>query len=142
MLIQLTGQMSPTRVQCAFVDTPEVEDITQFIANQPGYPCAYPLPDVTMSADGTLKEADSDGAPGKFDSKIREIAQMVVESQIGSTSNIQRRFGVGYNRAGKIMDQLERMGIVSRADGSKPRTVYIQTEAELDKILQSFGISN
>ncbi len=142
MLIQLTGQMSPTRVQCAFVDTPEVEDITQFIANQPGYPCAYPLPDVTMSADGTLMEADSDGAPGKFDSKIREIAQMVVESQIGSTSNIQRRFGVGYNRAGKIMDQLERMGIVSRADGSKPRTVYIQTEAELDKILQSFGISN
>lgn len=142
MLIQLTGQMSPTRVQCAFVDTPEVEDITQFIANQPGYPCAYPLPDVTMSADGTLMEAESDGAPGKFDSKIREIAQMVVESQIGSTSNIQRRFGVGYNRAGKIMDQLERMGIVSRADGSKPRTVYIQTEAELDKILQSFGISN
>lgn len=142
MLIQLTGQMSPTRVQCAFVDTPEVEDITQFIANQPGYPCAYPLPDVTMSADGTIMEADSDGAPGKFDSKIREIAQMVVESQIGSTSNIQRRFGVGYNRAGKIMDQLERMGIVSRADGSKPRTVYVQTEAELDKILQSFGISN
>lgn len=142
MLIQLTGQMSPTRVQCAFVDTPEVEEITQFIANQPGYPCAYPLPDVTMSADGTLMEAEPDGAPGKFDSKISEIAQMVVESQIGSTSNIQRRFGVGYNRAGKIMDQLERMGIVSRADGSKPRTVYIQTEAELDKILQSFGISN
>ena len=65
---------------------------------------------------------------------------MVVESQIGSTSNIQRRFEVGYNRAGKIMDQLERMGIVSPADGSKPRAVYVQTEAELENILQRFGV--
>lgn len=139
MLILLTGKMTPTRVQCAFIDTPEVERINQHIASQRGYSCPYELPDVTVQSDGSFAEAN-EGEPGKLDSKIREIAQMVVESQIGSTSNIQRRFEVGYNRAGKIMDQLERMGIVSPADGSKPRTVYVQTEAELENILQRFGV--
>lgn len=139
MLVLLTGKMTPTRVQCAFVDTPEVEEINSFISSQRGYASAYELPEVTMTADGGF-EAAGPGDPGKLDPKIREIAQMVVESGIGSTSNIQRRFEVGYNRAGKIMDQLERMGIVSPADGSKPRTVYIQTEADLEGILQRFGV--
>lgn len=139
MLIKLSGSMSPTRVQCALVDTPEVEALTRYIADQRGYSCAYELPEITVSADGTLTEGGTDD-PGKLDRKIREIATMVVESQIGSTSNIQRRFGVGYNRAGKIMDQLERMGIVAPQDGSKPRAVYVQTMAELEKILSSFGV--
>ncbi|MDD7725750.1 MAG: DNA translocase FtsK, partial [Bacteroidales bacterium] len=140
MLVLLTGKMTPTRVQCAFVDTPEVERINNFISSQQGYIGPYELPDVTVQSDGSFSEANDGGDPGKFDSKIREIALMVVESQIGSTSNIQRRFEVGYNRAGKIMDQLERMGIVSPADGSKPRAVYVQTEAELENILQRFGV--
>lgn len=139
MLILLTGKMTPTRVQCAFVDTPEVEQITDFIAAQPGYGIPYELPEVIMTADGGYESVNNTD-PGKLDPKIREIAQMVVESGIGSTSNIQRRFEVGYNRAGKIMDQLERMGIVSPADGSKPRTVYVQTEADLEDILQRFGV--
>ncbi len=139
MLVLLTGKMTPSRVQCAFVDTPEVEEINNFISSQQGYSSAYELPEVTMTADGGF-EASSPGDPGKLDPKIREIAQMVVESGIGSASNIQRRFEVGWNRAGKIMDQLERMGIVSPADGSKPRTVYIQTEADLEDILQRFGV--
>ncbi|MBQ2322315.1 MAG: DNA translocase FtsK [Bacteroidales bacterium] len=140
MLVLLTGKMTPTRVQCAFVDTPEVERINNFISSQQGYIGPYELPDVTVQSDGSFSEANDGGDPGKFDSKIREIALMVVESQIGSTSNIQRRFEVGYNRAGKIMDQLERMGIVSPADGSKPRAVYVQTEAELENILQRFYV--
>lgn len=139
MLIKLSGSMNPTRVQCALVDTPEVEALTRYIADQRGYSCAYELPEITVSADGTMTEGGADD-PGKLDRKIREIATMVVESQIGSTSNIQRRFGVGYNRAGKIMDQLERMGIVAPQDGSKPRAVYVQTMADLERILNSFGV--
>lgn len=139
MLIKLSGSMNPTRVQCALVDTPEVEELTRYIADQRGYSCAYELPEITVSADGTMTEGGADD-PGKLDRKIREIATMVVESQIGSTSNIQRRFGVGYNRAGKIMDQLERMGIVAPQDGSKPRAVYVQTMADLERILSSFGV--
>lgn len=139
MLIKLSGSVNPTRVQCALVDTPEVEALTRYIADQRGYSCAYELPEITVSADGTMTEGGADD-PGKLDRKIREIATMVVESQIGSTSNIQRRFGVGYNRAGKIMDQLERMGIVAPQDGSKPRAVYVQTMADLERILNSFGV--
>lgn len=139
MLIKLSGSVNPTRVQCALVDTPEVEALTRYIAEQRGYSCAYELPEITVSADGTMTEGGADD-PGKLDRKIREIATMVVESQIGSTSNIQRRFGVGYNRAGKIMDQLERMGIVAQQDGSKPRAVYVQTMADLERILSSFGV--
>lgn len=140
MLVHISGQMTATRVQCAFVDTPEVEKITKFISKQQGYACAYELPDCTVDEKGQVVEMDTDMAPGKFDKMIRQVAEMVVESQYGSTSVIQRQFGVGYNRAGKMMDQLERMGIVSAQEGSKPRQIYITTKAELEKILQSFDI--
>ncbi len=138
MLILLAGKMTPTRVQCAFVDTPEVEKITQFISQQRGYASAYELPECIIGEGG--QPVDPTDEPGKFDSKIKEVATMVVKSQIGSTSNIQRVFGVGYNRAGKLMDQLERMGIVSPVNGSKPREVYVQTELDLQPIFERFGL--
>ncbi len=140
MLIQLASSMSPTRVQCAFVDTPEVEKVTDYISHQQSYPSAYELPECSVNEAGQIVEDTSDLKPGKLDPKIREIAQMVVDSQIGSTSNIQRQFDVGFNRAGRIMDQLERMGIVSRQEGSKPRVVYIQNQVDLEDILSRFGV--
>lgn len=78
--------------------------------------------------------------PGQLDSLFSDVAHMVVEMQSGSTSNIQRRFSLGYNRAGKLMDQLERAGIVGPAEGSKPRQVLVQTDMELERILQGFGL--
>lgn len=140
MLFSMTGTMTPTRVQCAFVDTPEVEAITKFISSQQGYVSAYELPDYISDGGYGAGEGGDPCEPGKLDSKIRDVAYMVVNSQIGSTSNIQRQFEVGYNRAGKLMDQLERMGIVSPPDGSKPRNVLITTEKELEEVLQRFGV--
>ncbi len=140
MLFSMTGTMTPTRVQCAFVDTPEVEEITKFISSQQGYGSAYELPDYIPDGGLGAGEGGDPCEPGKLDSKIRDVAYMVVNSQIGSTSNIQRQFEVGYNRAGKLMDQLERMGIVSPPDGSKPRNVLISTEKDLEEVLQRFGV--
>jgi len=127
-----------TRVQCALVDTDEVTLINDFIGNQQGYACAYPLPEVISEGDGI--EGGASIEPGQLDSLFSDVARMVVEMQSGSTSNIQRRFSLGYNRAGKLMDQLERAGIVGPAEGSKPRQVLVQTEMELERILQGFGL--
>lgn len=128
-----------TRVQCALVDTDEVTSINDFIGKQQGYACAYPLPEVVSDGDGF--EAGGGGIePGQLDSLFADVARMVVDMQSGSTSNIQRRFSLGYNRAGKLMDQLERAGIVGPAEGSKPRQVLVQTEMELERILQGFGV--
>lgn len=128
-----------TRVQCALVDTDEVTSINDFIGNQQGYACAYPLPEV-LSDEGGEMGGDTIDA-GQLDSLFSDVAHMVVSMQAGSTSNIQRRFSLGYNRAGKLMDQLERAGIVGPAEGSKPRQVLVQTEMELERILQGFGIN-
>lgn len=126
------------RVQCAFVDTPEIERITEFIANQRGYTGAYELPEYTP------ENGDSSGASGnksndlsQLDSMFEEVARFVVQNQMGSTSSIQRRFSIGYNRAGRIMDQLEMAGIVGKAEGSKPREVLIQDMMSLEHILSS-----
>lgn len=125
-----------TRVQCALVDTEEVTRINDFIGKQQGYAAAYPLPEVTSDGeDGGISSIDA----GQLDSLFAEVARMVVSMQAGSTSNIQRRFSLGYNRAGKLMDQLERAGIVGPAEGSKPRQVLIQNEVDLERILQGFG---
>ena len=126
-----------TRVQCALVDTEEVTRINNFIYEQQGYATSYPLPEVsTDGEDGGAAGIDA----GQLDSLFAEVARMVVTSQSGSTSNIQRRFSLGYNRAGKLMDQLERVGIVGPAEGSKPRQVLVQTEVDLERILQGFGL--
>ena len=124
----------PTRVQCAFVDTPEVENIVHFIGNQQGYPSAFPLPEPDIT-EGGIDKKDVDLS--KRDSLFEEVARYVVSTQQGSTSNIQRKFEIGFNRAGRIVDQLEAAGIVGSINGSKPRQVLVPTEYELEKLLNN-----
>ncbi len=124
----------PTRVQCAFVDTPEVENIVHFIGNQQGYPSAFPLPEPDIT-EGGIDKKDVDLS--KRDSLFEEVARYVVSTQQGSTSNIQRKFEIGFNRAGRIVDQLEAAGIVGPINGSKPRQVLVPTEYELEKLLNN-----
>ena len=130
-MLYLNGA-DPVRVQCAFVDTPEVENITKFIANQPGpvRPLEIPEP---LSED----EAGGGGAldTHNLDPLFEEAARAIVVSQQGSTSMIQRRLSIGYNRAGRLMDQMEKAGIVGAAKGSKPREVLISDEVSLDNML-------
>lgn len=125
------------RVQCAFADTPEVERITEFISNQRGYPTAYELPEIE-SEGGEESEGKKNEAP--TDPMFKNIAYFVVQNNAGSTSAIQRRFAIGYNRAGRITDQLESAGIVGRAEGSKPREVLIKDTMSLDAVLNGLGI--
>ncbi|MDR2883029.1 MAG: DNA translocase FtsK [Alistipes sp.] len=135
MLISLNGEI--TRLQCAFIDTPEIERMTQFIQDQRGYTQAYALPD-WMPDGGDSGSAGGD--LGDVDRMFEEVARFVVANQQGSTSNIQRHFAIGYNRAGRLMDQLERAGIVGRAEGSKPREVLIQDPRSLERIFEDLGI--
>ncbi len=121
-----------TRVQCAFVDTPEVERICEFIAEQRGYPSAFLLPDFIGDNENGSAEADLTNRDEMFD----DAARMVVGNQMGSTSMIQRKFSIGYNRAGRIMDQLEAAGIVGPSEGSKARHVLIQDEYSLEQLLK------
>ena len=107
------GSGDPVRIQCAFVDTPEVERICEYISNQQGYPQVFPLPDV--EEDGDSGAASESFNPNKLDPLFEEAAQLVVSRQMGSTSTIQRQYAIGYNRAGRIMDQLEQAGIVGPA---------------------------
>ena len=130
------------RVQCAFVDTPEVEAINDFIANQNGPLTPYLLPEVSMdeSEFGGDNSEGGDGAAGRYDSMFADVARYVVNGQQGSTSAIQRTFAIGYNRAGRLMDQLEKAKIVGPAKGSKPRDVLILDEAGLNAKLQALGL--
>ncbi|MDP4148336.1 MAG: DNA translocase FtsK 4TM domain-containing protein [Bacteroidota bacterium] len=130
MLISYNGEI--TRVQCAFVDTPEVEEITDFIGRQRGYPQAFLLPEYTDEKEMEGKEFDLEDRDPLFD----DAARLIVQNQIGSTSLIQRRMKLGYNRAGRLMDQLEAAGVVGAGQGSKPRDVLIKTEHELDEYLR------
>ncbi|MBO5846884.1 MAG: DNA translocase FtsK [Bacteroidales bacterium] len=123
-----------TRIQCAFVDTPEVEDVVNFIGDQRGYPGAFELPEYTPD-NGAADSGGSKADLSSRDSFFEQAARMVVTTQQGSTSYLQRKLGLGYNRAGRIMDQLEAAGIVGPAEGSKPRQVLVDTEAHLDQIL-------
>jgi S-DNA-T family DNA segregation ATPase FtsK/SpoIIIE len=118
-MLYLQGN-DPVRVQCAFVDTPEVERIANYISKQQGYPTAFELPEVE-SEEGESSAADVDMT--RLDPMFREAAELVVAHQQGSTSLIQRKFSIGYNRAGRIMDQLERAGVVGPTQGSKARDV-------------------
>ncbi|HRV88850.1 MAG TPA: DNA translocase FtsK 4TM domain-containing protein [Prolixibacteraceae bacterium] len=131
MLISWGSAM--TRVQCAFLDTPEVENICKFIGDQRGFPTAFLLPEVEGDEEGALVDADLSGKDELFD----DAARLVVMNQLGSTSMIQRKLAIGYNRAGRIMDQLEKAGIVGTGEGSKPRQVYIQDEYSLEQLLKN-----
>ena len=124
----------PVRVQCAFIDTPEVEEITKFIAKQQGYPTAFFLPEY-VSEDGGSDLGDVD--MGRLDPLFEEAARLIVIHQQGSTSLIQRKFSIGYNRAGRIMDQLEKAGIVGPTQGSKARDVLCMDENDLEMRLNN-----
>ena len=131
------GGAEPIRVQCAFVDTPEVERINDFIATQQSYNMAFELPepdtpDADMS-DGGGADVDMQ----HLDPLFEDAARLIVLNQSGSTSLIQRKFAIGYNRAGRLMDQLEKAGVVGAAMGSKPREVMIQDEMSLNNLLSS-----
>ena len=137
MLVQING--AETRLQCALIDTPEIERITDFVARQRGYSSAYLLPDY-VPEDGGAGEPKED--VGDLDGMFEEVARFVVGNQQGSTSFIQRKFKIGYNRAGRIMDQLEAYGIVGRSEGSKPREVLISDPSSLEKLLNDIFIEN
>ena len=132
-LLFLNGN-EPVRVQCAFIDTPEIERINQYIASQPGplEPMELPEPTTDDGGDDNIKG----GLEGhSIDPLFGEAARLIVLSQQGSASMIQRKFSIGYNRAGRIMDQLEKAGVVGTAQGSKPREVLIQDENSLEALL-------
>ena len=131
-LLYLQGD-SPVRVQCAFVDTPEVENVVEYISEQQGYPAPFELPEPPM-AEGENKDLSGVDL-SKKDPYFEEVARFVVTSQMGSTSYIQRKYNIGFNRAGRIMDQLEVAGIVGPARGSKPREVLVSSEVELESML-------
>jgi len=121
------------RLQCPFVDTPEVDTITAFIGNQRGYPSAHMLPEVREDSDGEIASFD----PNDKDDLFEDAARIVVQHQQGSTSLIQRRLKVGYNRAGRLIDQLEATNIVGPFEGSKARQVLIPDEYALEQFLNN-----
>lgn len=125
----------PVRVQCAFVDTPEVEAISNYIACQQSYNQPFPLPPVAMEGDESSGAADVD--MNHLDPMFEEVARLVVNTQQGSTSMIQRKFSIGFNRAGRLMDQLEKAGIVGPSQGSKPREVLVMGDVELMQLLEN-----
>ena len=133
MLISSGSEM--TRVQCAFVDTPEVEEIVSFISEQRGFPTAFMLPEYKEDEEAGPGEVDLNNRDELFD----DAARVVVINQMGSTSMIQRKFSIGYNRAGRIMDQLEAAGVVGASEGSKARQVLIQDEYTLEQLLNDLN---
>lgn len=130
MLFSHNGEMD--RVQCAFISTEEAEAICNSIDEQVGYPSAYYLPDYIPESDG----GGSIGSINDLDPLFKEAAQFVVSSNTASTSSLQRRYSIGYNRAGKIMDQLEAKGIVGPASGAKPRNVLVDS-LTLERMLEN-----
>jgi S-DNA-T family DNA segregation ATPase FtsK/SpoIIIE len=133
MLVSFNGEI--TRLQCAFVDTPEVDRVCNFIAEQKGYPDAFLLPEYIDEKDLEASGFDA----GDRDSLFEDAAKLIVSAQVGSTSFIQRRMKLGYNRAGRLMDQLESAGIVGPSQGSKPREVLYKSDAELYDFLQNLS---
>lgn len=133
MLISYNGDI--TRLQCAFVDTPEVERVVESISDQRGYPQAFMLPEYIDEKDLEGKDFDASDKDPLFE----DAARLIVQNQIGSTSLLQRRMKLGYNRAGRLMDQLEAAGVVGPNQGSKAREVLIKTDAELQDYLETLS---
>jgi S-DNA-T family DNA segregation ATPase FtsK/SpoIIIE len=124
------------RVQCAFIDTPEVDRLCDYIGEQQGYPDAYLLPEVVGESGSGSGDAE-DFDPSSRDSMFEEAARVIVTHQQGSTSLLQRRLKLGYNRAGRLIDQLEHFGIVGPFEGSKAREVLIPDELSLEQLLNN-----
>lgn len=141
MLFSKDGEL--TRVQCALVETKEVERLVDYIAKQQGYTEAYPLPDYVPESGGdgaSMGSEGESGAPMKYDSLFGEVARAAVTNGIISTSSIQRNYEVGFNRAGRIMLQLERAGIVGPQMGAKPREIKFYDLPSLEAKLQELGV--
>ncbi len=139
MLFSKDGEL--IRIQCALVETKEVERIVDYIAKQPGYMEAYRLPDYVPDSGGDSPSLGSEsGAPMKYDSLFAEVARAAVSQGQISTSSIQRNYEVGFNRAGRIMMQLERAGIVGRQEGAKPRDILYHDLPSLEARLQDLGV--
>ena len=140
MLISKDGEL--TRIQCALVETKEVERIVDYISKQQGYTAAYALPDYTPdNGEGQqMGSEEASSAPLKYDSLFSEIARSAVQDGSISTSMIQRNYEVGFNRAGRIMMQLERAGIVGRQQGAKPRDILYHDLPSLEAKLQELGV--
>ena len=136
-LLALVGGSEPVRVQCAFVDTPEVEKINEFIASQQSYNMPFELPEPDTPEADFGDGGDKDVDMQHLDPLFEDAARLIVINQSGSTSLIQRKFAIGYNRAGRLMDQLEKAGVVGAAMGSKPREVMIQDEVSLNNLLNA-----
>ena len=137
MLISQGSEM--TRVQCAFVDTPEVEAIVDYIGEQKSYPSAFMLPEYTPEDNGDLEKSGE--VLAKRDALFEEAARIIVLNQLGSTSSLQRKMNIGYNRAGRLIDQMEAAGIVGPSEGSKPRKVLIADEMSLDSHLHNLDLN-
>jgi S-DNA-T family DNA segregation ATPase FtsK/SpoIIIE len=133
MLVSHNGEV--TRLQCAFVDTPEVEEVVEYISKQRGYPQAFLLPEYVDEKELEGKDFDLTDR----DSLFEDAARLIVQNQVGSTSLLQRRMKLGYNRAGRLMDQLEAAGVVGPNQGSKARDVLIKTEMDLQQHLDALG---
>jgi DNA segregation ATPase FtsK/SpoIIIE, S-DNA-T family len=133
MLISYNGEL--TRLQCAFVDTPEVESICEHVGRQQGYPQAFLLPEYVDEKEMEGKDFDLSDRDPLFE----DAARLIVANQMGSTSLLQRRMKLGYNRAGRLMDQLEAAGVVGPSQGSKARDVLIKTEMELEQHISNLG---
>ncbi|MBR4482277.1 MAG: DNA translocase FtsK 4TM domain-containing protein [Prevotella sp.] len=136
-MLALVGGSEPERVQCAFVDTPEVERINEYISDQQSYNMPFELPEPDMPEADTGDSSNKDVDMQHLDPLFEDAARLIVRDQSGSTSLIQRKFAIGYNRAGRLMDQLEKAGVVGAAMGSKPREVMIQDENSLNNLLNS-----
>jgi S-DNA-T family DNA segregation ATPase FtsK/SpoIIIE len=136
MLLSTGNEM--VRLQCAFVDTPEVEQIVDYIGEQQGYPSAFNLPEFVGDEDGGKPDVDMDDRDVMFE----DAARIVVQNQSGSTSMIQRKLKLGYNRAGRIIDQLEAAGIVGPFEGSKAREVLIKDMVYLEQFLEDLNNPN
>ena len=138
-MLFLSGN-DPVRVQCAFVDTPEVVDINNFIASQQGYLEPFELPEPVMEGDDGMGSSADDVDMNHLDPMFEDAARLIVASGSGSTSLIQRKFSIGYNRAGRLMDMLEKDGVVGQAHGSKPRQVLVPDEQSLEMLLQQLKL--
>ena len=124
-----------TRLQCAFIDTPEVEKICEYIGTQRAYPKAHMLPEF----EGETEAVGGSANLNELDTMFNDAALIVVQHQSGSTSLIQRKLRIGYNRAGSIIDQLETAGIVGPFEGSKARKVLIKDEISLEELLNNLN---
>ena len=133
----LSAGIDNERIQCGFINGDEIDAVTEFIGDQEGYGKSYNTPYYLPEVKEEKEEGGAKGELGDMDERFEEAAKLVVTTQRGSTSDLQRRLGMGYAKAGRVMDQLEQAGIVGPQEGSKPRTVLVSTLDDLETLLDT-----